>query len=85
MSNFTKGFLIFIGVLVVIGLVATGFIVGITQLICQTAEEALSPITQTNQALETRVAQFMNQTPTVIPDPVTIIHEVRSLARLETI
>ena len=33
MSNFTKGFLIFIGVLVVIGLVATGFIVGITQLI----------------------------------------------------
>jgi hypothetical protein len=35
--------------------------------------------------LSTQIAVVLNPTPTVIPDPVTIIHEVRSLARLETI
>jgi hypothetical protein len=38
-----------------------------------------------NHDLATRVAQFFEPTPTIIPDPVSIIHEVRSLARLETI
>lgn len=33
----------------------------------------------------TQVAEVLHPTPTIIPDPVTIIHEVRSLARLETI
>ena len=32
-----------------------------------------------------RPSHNMHPTPTVLPDPVTIIHEVRSLARLETI
>lgn len=27
----------------------------------------------------------LNPTPTILPDPVTIVHEIRSLARLETI
>ncbi|MBK5101856.1 MAG: DUF4230 domain-containing protein [Desulfobacteraceae bacterium] len=35
--------------------------------------------------LATQVAQVLEPTPTVIVDPVTIIHQVRSLARLETI
>lgn len=46
---------------------------------------AVSPITTVNNALSTQVAQLMNPTPTVIPDPITIIREVQSLARLETI
>jgi hypothetical protein len=46
---------------------------------------AISPLQQANQALQTQVHDFLNPTPTVLPDPVTIIHEVRSLARLETI
>ena len=33
----------------------------------------------------TQVSQVLHPTPTVIPDPITIIHSVRSLARLETI
>lgn len=33
----------------------------------------------------TRVSEVLNPTPTLLPDPVTIIHNVRSLARLETI
>ena len=44
-----------------------------------------SPLRDTNNALNTQVARVLHPTPTVIPDPVTIIHEVRALARLETI
>jgi hypothetical protein len=46
---------------------------------------ALAPFQQANEQLKTEVYQLMNPTPTIIPDPVTIINEVRSLARLETI
>lgn len=46
---------------------------------------ALNPMGQTNSLLGTQVAELMHPTPTVLPDPVTIIHEVRALARLETI
>lgn len=46
---------------------------------------AVSPLTNASQALSTQVSGFLNPTPTIIPDPVTIIQEVRSLARLETI
>lgn len=44
-----------------------------------------TPIQQANDGLATQVSQLLHPTPTIIPDPVTIIHEVRSLARLETI
>ena len=46
---------------------------------------ALSPIQQTNNALSTQVSSLLHPTPTVLPDPVTIIRQVQSLARLETI
>jgi len=46
---------------------------------------ALTPIQNVNQTLSTQVSKLLNPTPTVIPDPVTIIREVQSLARLETI
>ncbi len=85
MNNVTKGVLIFLAAILVLGLFMVGLVVGITELVRRTAEEALSPVTETNHTLATRVAQFMNPTPTVLPDPVTIIHDVRSLARLETI
>jgi hypothetical protein len=34
--------------------------------------------------LGTQVAAVLHPTPTLLPDPVTVIHEMRSLARLET-
>ncbi|MBN2044980.1 MAG: DUF4230 domain-containing protein [Anaerolineales bacterium] len=43
--------------------------------------ELLSPV----QSLGTQAAKVLNPTPTVIPDPVTIIHNIQALARLETI
>jgi hypothetical protein len=46
---------------------------------------ALNPLEQTNHELGTQVAFLLHPTPTIIPDPVTIINQVQSLARLETI
>lgn len=51
----------------------------------QQANSALQPLSQANQAMQTQVALLMNPTPTIIPDPVTYITEIRALARLETI
>jgi hypothetical protein len=43
------------------------------------------PISDLTSDLGTQVAGILNPTPTILPDPVTIVREVRSLARLETI
>lgn len=58
--------------------------VGISTLL-NSISTALSPLKQANQALSTQMADLLHPTPTILPDPVTIIHDVRSLARLETI
>jgi len=51
----------------------------------QGAQDALAPINEFTGNLSTQVAQVLNPTPTIVPDPVTIISKVRTLARLETI
>ena len=48
-------------------------------------QNALMPLRQANQSLSTQISDLLHPTPTVLPDPITIIREVRSLARLETI
>lgn len=60
--------------------------------IVQTVRESAAAVTapfqqvnRANEALQTQVSQLMNPTPTIIPDPVTYINEIRALARLETI
>lgn len=60
----------------------------IVQTVRDTAASAAQPfeqVNQANQALQTQMAQLANPTPTIIPDPVTYINEIRALARLETI
>lgn len=54
-------------------------------LVRDTALRTIDPILRGNEQLSTQVANFLHPTPTILPDPVTIIHQVRSLARLETI
>jgi hypothetical protein len=51
----------------------------------QTTERTLAPFQQANSSLQTQVADLLHPTPTIIPDPVTYITEIRALARLETI
>jgi hypothetical protein len=41
-------------------------------------------LVQTEQVVQEQIEQVLNPTPTILPDPVTIIREVRSLSRLET-
>lgn len=50
-----------------------------------TINQTLSPFQQANYQLSTQVYDLLHPTPTVIPDPVTIINEVKAVARLETI
>ena len=48
-------------------------------------QQATQPVIELQQGVSTEVARLLHPTPTIIPDPVTLIHEVQSLARLETI
>ena len=70
-----------IGVVVV----AAYFIVQTVRESAQAATAPFQQVNQANQALQTQVSNLLNPTPTIIPDPVTYINEVRALARLETI
>ncbi len=60
----------------------------IVQTVREGAAAATAPFEQVNQAnyaLQTQIAQTINPTPTIIPDPITYINNIRALARLETI
>ncbi|HEX5809164.1 MAG TPA: DUF4230 domain-containing protein [Anaerolineales bacterium] len=73
--------------ILIIGVVAVAAYY-IVQTIRDSAQVATAPfqqVNQANQALQTQVSNLLNPTPTIIPDPVTYINEVRALARLETI
>jgi hypothetical protein len=46
--------------------------------------ETTEPLKQLRGVIATQVSHLFHPTPTVMPDPVTIVHEVQELARLET-
>ncbi|MDX1378108.1 MAG: DUF4230 domain-containing protein [Anaerolineales bacterium] len=71
-------------ILIVIG-VAAYMIVQTVRDTSQTATAPFQALNEQNQAMQTQMASLLNPTPTVIPDPVTYINEIRALARLETI
>ncbi len=70
------------GVILII-LVVLGVVLVTT--VQNTLSQQLQPVKEMSGKLSTQVAQVLNPTPTILPDPVTIIHEIRTLARLETI
>jgi hypothetical protein len=70
-----------IGILVVLAAGALGVVIAIQK----TTQRAVQPVSDLTSSLSTQVANFLHPTPTVLPDPVTIINQVRPLARLETI
>lgn len=76
-----KGVILPIGILVILAWAAYS-VVNVVQ---NTTEQAVRPVSDLTSELGTQVAQVLHPTPTILPDPVTIVHEVRSLARLETI
>jgi hypothetical protein len=54
-------------------------------LVATTVRVTTEPVARLSADLGTQVAQILHPTPTIRPDPVTIVREVRALARLETI
>jgi hypothetical protein len=42
------------------------------------------PVERLREDISTQVSRIINPTPTILPNPVTVVHEVRALARLET-
>lgn len=79
-----KNNLLSILILIVIGFAAY-LIVQTVRQSAQTATAPFQQVNEANQALQTQMANLLNPTPTIIPDPVTYINEIRALARLETI
>lgn len=73
-----------IGVLVILAFSAIAGIIIVRQTL-QQAQQAIQPVNELTSNMATQVAQAFNPTPTILPDPITIIHNVRDLARLETI
>ncbi len=60
----------------------------VVETVRKTVSHALQPVDDVSQSVGvqmTQVAQMLHPTPTVLPDPVTVIHDVRTLARLETV
>ncbi|MBC8330994.1 MAG: DUF4230 domain-containing protein [Anaerolineae bacterium] len=84
----TRSWILVLGILLIVGWAAFGVVGAVREMtgsVSNTTEDALKPITDVTGGLATQVAQFLNPTPTVLPDPVTIIRDVRTIARLETI
>jgi len=48
-------------------------------------QKTVSPVQSMTGDLATQVSSVLNPTPTILPSPLTIIRDIRSLARLETI
>ena len=70
-------------ILVLLILVVAGVI--LVNSVQSSISSQLLPIREMTNNLSTQIAVVLNPTPTILPDPVTIVHEIRSLARLETI
>jgi hypothetical protein len=81
-----KSFLSPVNILVIILLlVSIASVIFFAVKINSTIDSTVMPIKSANQAISTQISQLLHPTPTIMPDPVTIVREVQSLARLETI
>ena len=83
-DNNLKIWVLIAGVLILFAAAAVLIVVMVRQSM-QQAQQAIQPVSEMTNTLGTEVARILNPTPTVIVDPVTIVNQVRSLARLETI
>ena len=77
----TRAWILVVGILAIFSLFAFGMVWAVSNVL----KTALSPVEQMTGLVGTQVAGVLNPTPTILPDPITIVRSVRSLARLETI
>jgi hypothetical protein len=76
-----RAWILVAGILVIMALTALGIVL----VIRETIQSTVRPVNEVTGNLSTRVAQVLNPTPTILPDPVTVVTSVRDLARLQTI
>jgi hypothetical protein len=69
------------GILVIL----VGAVLGVVLTVQRTTQRVIQPVSDMTSSLSTQVALFLHPTPIILPDPVTIINQIRPLARLETI
>jgi hypothetical protein len=84
----TRAWILVIGILAIAAWVSYSIVNsvrGLVNTVEDTTENALGPVGDITGGLATQVSQVLNPTPTILPNPISIIREVRTLARLETI
>lgn len=87
----TKVWVLVLGLLAIIAVSAFFVILAVqdmAQTVSNAADRAVQPVDDVASmtgGLATQISEVLNPTPTILPDPVSIIHDVRTLARLETI
>ena len=79
-----RAWVLVIGILLIFSIVGFVIITAVRES-TRAAQQAIQPVSDVTSGISTQIAQFLNPTPIVLPNPVTILSEVRSLARLETI
>ena len=82
--NNSRSWVLVIGVLAIL---AAGMI-AVVSTMRNLADRALAPvegIQNASDAIGTQVSEVLNPTPTILPDPITIVHDIRAMARLETV
>lgn len=80
-NNNLRAWILVLGILLILTL--TG--VGVVAALRAGANRVLQPVSDLSSGVGTQVAQILNPTPTVLPNPQTIVYQIRTLARLETI
>jgi hypothetical protein len=81
----TRGCLLAISIVVIIALMAAALVWVVQSTIQRSIDQAVSPVENVAGGLSTQVARVLNPTPTIFADPVTIVRQVKAVARLETI
>jgi uncharacterized protein YoxC len=71
--------------IIIVVLLAVAVICLVAAAVNRTINNTLNPLQRANSQLGTQVSGLLHPTPTILPDPVTIINQVQALARLETI
>lgn len=77
----TRAWVLVLGILAIFAL----FSVGIVWAVSSVLRTALTPVEQITGLVGTQMADVLQPTPTILPNPISIVRSVRSLARLETI
>lgn len=81
MDNNAKGWLIAAAIIFIFALAAAALV----WIVQDTIQRTVAPVQSATGNISTRVAAVLNPSPTILPDPVTVVRQVKAIARLETI